>query len=136
MGNQSSKKSRNDTTLISKNQVLTNNKISQNSVLEQLSKAPAPTDKGKSGYPHKYQNIDKLFRTRRNSSTTNYYEYPVQQLGTGYNFGSKPKDDPGPYRGITNQNKTYKGTICHDGDKKTNNANAGHFHLCKKDGQQ
>lgn len=119
--------------LVSENKALKKNEISQNSVVDQISKAPEPLDKGKSGYPHQYHNRDELFRTRTNSSTKEYYEYPVQQSGSGYNFNSKPKDDPGPYRGITNQNKTYKGTICHDGDEK--NPNTGFFHLAKpKDG--
>ncbi|OCL05609.1 hypothetical protein AOQ84DRAFT_413204 [Glonium stellatum] len=149
-----------DMTLFSRNAALADKTISLNSVRTQLSTAPAPTDKGKSGYPHEYRNLDNLIpmpkaankaksgypheyygpketpRERTTStassvdSTTNLYEYPVQQSGTGYNFDSKPKDDPGPFRAIANQNKKYKGTICHDGDKDTRNPNAGSFHLC------
>ncbi|KAI1082081.1 hypothetical protein F5B20DRAFT_578851 [Whalleya microplaca] len=117
--------------LISHNTVLTNNKISETRVLDQLSRAPDPKDKGKSGYPHEYLNHESLIPKRPNSASTSYYEYPVTQKGGDYNFASKPKEEPGPYRGITNQDKTYKGTICHEGNKDTGNANHGKFHLCK-----
>ncbi|KAM0424500.1 hypothetical protein ACHAPT_010214 [Fusarium lateritium] len=121
----------NDRTLVSHNAVLTDNTISERRVLDQVQEAPKPEDKGKSGYPHQYHDMGGLFRTRTNSSTTAYYEYPVTQSGPPYDFASKPKDNPGPYRAVTNQNQTYKGTMCHDGDAEKNNANAGFFHLCE-----
>ncbi|OCT51182.1 hypothetical protein CLCR_09047 [Cladophialophora carrionii] len=119
--------------LESHNQVLENNTISQNRVLRQLAQAPAPGEKGRSGHPRKYEDKEELFPKRSNSPTIDM-EYPVTQHGPPYNFKSKPKDDPGAFRAITNQNKDYKGTICHDGDRKANNPNAGLFHLCEPRG--
>ena len=107
------------------------NWISENSVVRQLTKAPGPDDKTKSGYPHRYENKDQLFKTRSNSSSTSYREYPVMQDNKDYRFDSKPKDNPGPYRAVTNQRKTYKGTVSHDGDAKTKNPNVGFFHRLK-----
>ncbi|OQD69427.1 hypothetical protein PENPOL_c002G00635 [Penicillium polonicum] len=116
------------------NTVLTReeNKISQATVQNQLREAPGPNQTTKTGYPHKYYNEDlgpdgrPLFRVRTNSSTTSYREYPVMSTGNTYNFDKKPKARPGPFRAITNQNKTFKGVISHDG--KDGNANAGFFH--------
>jgi hypothetical protein len=45
---------------------------------------------------------------------------------TTYPFDTKPKARPGPFRAITNQNKSFKGVISHDG--KDGNPNAGRFH--------
>lgn len=112
------------------------NKIRQDTVDAQLAKAPGPNEKGKSGYPHRYENKDRdeegrpLFRARTNSSSTSYREYPVRASGKDYNYGSKPKDRPGPYRAVTNQNKTLKGVICHDGSP--GNVAGGTFHRCTK----
>lgn len=71
---------------------------------------------------------------RESTDSTSYYEYPVMQNGPGYDFDAKPKQNPGPYRGIVNQNKDYRGTICHNGVVKDGEhiPNAGRFHLCKK----
>ena len=116
------------------NTVLTReeNKISQATVQNQLREAPGPNETTKTGYSHKYYNEDKgpdghpLFRVRTNSSTTSYREYPVMPTGDTYAFDKKPKAKPGPFRAITNQNKTFKGVISHDG--KDGNPNAGYFH--------
>jgi len=111
------------------------NKISKATVAAQLANAPGPDEKTKSGYPHRYENKERddagqpLFRIRTNSSTTSYREYPVLQSGDGYNYKKKPKDRPGPFRAVTNQNKTFKGTICHDGEP--GNVAGGTFHRCK-----
>lgn len=43
-----------------------------------------------------------------------------------YAFDKKPKLKPGPFRAITNQNKTFKGVISHDG--KDGDSSAGRFH--------
>ncbi|KAJ5724051.1 Guanine-specific ribonuclease N1/T1 [Penicillium malachiteum] len=114
------------------------NKISQETVRRQLAAAPGPelNDKGKSnqksGYPHEYKNEDKdpadqpLFTRRTNSSTTSYREYPVMANGIGYTFDQKPKQRPGAFRAVTNQRKTFKGVICHNGEG-TEAAN-GFFH--------
>jgi hypothetical protein len=129
------------------------NRIPGNTVRAQLDKAPNPRETGKSGYPHLYKDKGGLFKrsdtnnsnnnsnssSRRTSSaasvassTTSLYEYPVQRDGNGYNFNSKPKENPGPFRTVTNQNKRLKGVMCHDGDLKTMNPNKGFFHLCKE----
>ncbi|OQE28989.1 hypothetical protein PENFLA_c004G07101 [Penicillium flavigenum] len=116
------------------NTVLTReqNKISQATVKSQLREAPGPNQTGRSGYPHKYGNGDTgpdgrpLFRIRTNSSTTSFREYPVMANETTYPFDTKPKARPGPFRAITNQNKSFKGVISHDG--KDGNPNAGRFH--------
>jgi hypothetical protein len=111
------------------------NKLSKPSVKRQLSNAPGPNDKCRSGYPHVYQNKDRneagepLFRARTESSTTSYREFPVLADDRDYNYDSKPKDRPGPFRAITNQNKTFKGVICHDGEK--GNVAGGGFHRAK-----
>ncbi|XTI85075.1 Ribonuclease/ribotoxin, partial [Cenococcum geophilum] len=112
-----------------------------------LDKAPNPRETGKSGYPHRYKDKGGLFKrsdtknsnsgsrstssaTSVASSTTSLYEYPVQRDGNGYNFNSKPKGSPGPFRTVTNQNKRLKGVMCHNGDLQTMNTNKGFFHLC------
>lgn len=108
------------------------NKISQATVQDQLARAPAPQETGKSGYPHEYFNQDEdkdkqpLFRTRTNSSTKTYHEYPVMASGKTYAFEKKPRANPGPFRAIVNQNKTFKGVIAHDGEG--TKPNAGRFH--------
>lgn len=108
------------------------NRISETDVMRQLEMAPEPTDKGRSGYPHEYQNLgdEPLFEKKEG---TTLYEYPVMQReGEAYNFDSKPKDDPGPYRAITDQDNEYQGVICHDGDEKSGRANGGNFHRCER----
>ncbi|KAJ5350668.1 Guanine-specific ribonuclease N1/T1 [Penicillium brevicompactum] len=113
------------------------NKISQDTVQEQLENAPAPNDTRKSGYPHRFKNIrqgekkERLFDTGSNSSTTSYREYPVMSDGSNYDFDERPKPNPGPFRAITNQNKTFKGVIAHDG--KDGRTNAGNFHRAAQD---
>ncbi|KAJ5611712.1 Guanine-specific ribonuclease N1/T1 [Penicillium herquei] len=116
------------------------NKISQETVQTQLAIAPGPDlnykkrsdQTTKSGYPHLYENQDRdpakqpLFTRRTNSSTTSYREYPVMASGIGYAFDEKPKQRPKGFRAITNQNKTFKGVICHDGEN--GNEAKGHFH--------
>jgi len=125
--------------LVAKNVALSpqQNRIPENRVKEQIARAPGPQDRGKSGYPHKFNNLEGIKFPSQNSrttisSTTSLREYPVTPEGSGYNFDSKkPKDDPGPFRGITNQKGRYKGTICHDGEE--DNPNAGRFHLCTEE---
>ncbi|KAK9847833.1 Guanine-specific ribonuclease N1/T1 [Penicillium brevicompactum] len=113
------------------------NKISQDTVQEQLENAPGPNDATKSGYPHRFKNIrqgeknERLFDTGSNSSTTSYREYPVMSDGSNYDFDERPKPNPGPFRAITNQNKTFKGVIAHDG--KNGRTNAGNFHRAAQD---
>ncbi|KAJ5736872.1 Guanine-specific ribonuclease N1/T1 [Penicillium malachiteum] len=115
------------------------NKISQETVRRQLAAAPGPNlnlgnvdQKTKSGYPHKYFNYEEgpdkegLFRRRTNSSTTSYREYPVMPTGPAYPFDTKPKTRPGAFRAITNQNKTFKGVICHNGEN--GDPAKGYFH--------
>lgn len=90
------------------------------------------TDKGRSGYPHEYRNPgdEPLFEKEEDKTL---YEIPVmQEKGKSYNFDSKPKDDPGPHRAITDQNKECQGTICYDGDEKSGRANDGNFHRCER----
>ena len=65
------------------------------------------------------------------SSTTEMHEYPVTQSGTIYQYDTKkPREDPGAFRGITNQNGRYLATICHKGDARSGNPNIGNFHRC------
>ncbi|KAF8850065.1 hypothetical protein BDZ45DRAFT_208989 [Acephala macrosclerotiorum] len=133
--------------LVAKNVAHTSkgNRISEPLVKSQLESAPGPNDKTKSGYPHKYQDFGSLIprRPERSDSmestatcttTTSYREYPVFQNGNSYNYNSKPKDNPGPFRGITNQNGNYRATICHDGAG--TNPNAGNFHLCEEEDEE
>lgn len=132
--------------LVARNKALSpkDNRISENTVKKQIDRAPDPKGKGRSGYPHKFENIDKISFPRQDnqsgsvSSTTSLYEYPVSRDGKPYNFASKPKDNPGPFRGITSQNKRYKGTVCHNGVERDPNSgkpnpNAGYFHRCKEE---
>jgi ribonuclease/clavin/mitogillin len=108
------------------------NKISQATVQKQLRESPGPNQATKSGYPHEYfnesndPNRQPLFRVRTNSSTTSFREYPVMSTGKTYDYHNKPKANPGPFRAITNQNKTFKGVISHDGEN--GKINAGGFH--------
>ncbi|POS72406.1 hypothetical protein DHEL01_v209200 [Diaporthe helianthi] len=128
---------KNDDTLYSKNQCLPDkdNKISESRVRSQLTRAPEPNDRRKSGYPHPYMNLNGVILRRESTDSTSYYEYPVTQKGADYDFDCKPKQNPGAYRGIVNQNKDYRGTLCHNGEvrKGVNYPNSGDFHLCKKD---
>lgn len=82
--------------------------------------------------------MGKIIPRRENTVSTSYYEYPITQTEPGYAFDSKPKADPGPYRGIVNQKKDYRATICHDGEIKDGKTypNRGFFHLCKKLGEK
>lgn len=81
------------------------------------------------------ENGKKLFQQPKDSSTT-FHEYPVLASQDGkkqnYNYDQKkPKQNPGPFRAITDQNKDFKGVICHDGDKGRDgrgNPNGGSFH--------
>lgn len=43
----------------------------------------------------------------------------------------RPRANPGPFRAITNQNKTFKGVIAHTG--KNGNPNDGFFHRAAED---
>ncbi|EFE34119.1 major allergen and cytotoxin AspF1 [Trichophyton benhamiae CBS 112371] len=58
-------------------------------------------------------------------------EYPVfQQHHKVYNYNSRPKENPGPFRLIaTKDSRHFCGIISHDGIG--HNPNAGLFHLCK-----
>ncbi|KAG8166087.1 hypothetical protein KVR01_004639 [Diaporthe batatas] len=110
------------------------NKISESRVQAQLASAPAPNDRRRSGYPHAFMNKGGLILRRQSTDSTSYYEYPVMQNGPGYDFDSKPKQNPGPYRGVVNQNKDYRATICHNGvvQNGENFPNLGDFHVCNK----
>lgn len=115
------------------------NRIGGKTIARQLSNAPSPRDTGKSGYPHKFYNepgntqIAQLVRTESSaSSTTSLYEYPVFSDGRTYNYQSKkPKDDPGHIRGITNQNKRFKGVVAHNGED--GEPKRGDMHWVKKE---
>ncbi|KAK2602945.1 hypothetical protein N8I77_009439 [Diaporthe amygdali] len=114
-----------------------NNRIGERSIQDQLRNSPGPRDTGKSGYPHKFTNkygaIPQLVRSQSNSSsTTSLFEYPIFADGRTYNYQSKkPKDDPGHIRGITNQNKRFKGVIAHDGED--GNPKRGSMHWVMKE---
>ncbi|KAF2433683.1 hypothetical protein EJ08DRAFT_657823 [Tothia fuscella] len=196
----------NDRILHTHNEAIKNQRISEVSVLEQLSRAPNPHETGKWGYPHKSTNQEEIWMNARGqpygqaysnpgyqqgqrthghylsqgqygnqgqigtqygsgmysspngsqgslrsngsasslhsthsqashvSSTTSLYEYPVKQDFDGrkyFNYQVKKRDgeDPGPFRAVTNQNKRYKGIMCHQGNARS--PNVGPFHLCK-----
>lgn len=64
-------------------------------------------------------------------------EYPIFGVETIkkksriYNYGSKPKERPGPFRAIaTSTDKTYLGIISHDGIP--GNPAMAHFHCAHK----
>lgn len=94
------------------------NQISIQSAKKQLAAAPSQT--GKSiGYPHIYENRNKFFHQPEG---TTFMEYPIFGVETVkkklriYNYCSKPKDRPSPFRAIaTSTDKTYIGIISHDG---------------------
>lgn len=118
------------------------NRIGEKNIARQLSNAPNPRDTGKSGYPHKFHNkpgetqIPQLVRTDSvASSTTSLYEYPVFSDGHAYEYQSRrPKDDPGHIRGITNQNKRFKGVVAHDG--MDGRPNGGGMHWVEKEARK
>ncbi|KAL1847247.1 hypothetical protein Daus18300_014011 [Diaporthe australafricana] len=114
------------------------NRIGQNSIQKQLNNAPQPSDTGKSGYPHHFENIGNipqlLKSTSRVSSTTSLYGYPVFADGHNYDYQSRrPKEPPGHIRSITNQNKRPKGVVAHPGEE--GNPNGGHLKWVKKEGE-
>lgn len=109
--------------------------------------APAPQDKGKSGYPHHFLNEDDQFpeliipnpanleKSPSNaSSTTSHYEYPVFADGHTYDYDTKkkhmPPDAQGHLRAITSQKKKLKAVIAHDGED--NKAWQGPMHWAEK----
>lgn len=51
--------------------------------------------------------------------------------GRDYNYQSKPKDEVGHIRGITNQNKRFKGVIAHNGLE--GDPNQGPMHWVEKE---
>ncbi|DAA77092.1 TPA_exp: Ribonuclease [Trichophyton benhamiae CBS 112371] len=90
----------------------------------------APIETGRSGYPHDFLNLQH-FRFPRRCRGRSLREYPVfQQHHKVYNYNSRPKENPGPFRLIaTKDSRHFCGIISHDGIG--HNPNAGLFHLCK-----
>ncbi|EGE03885.1 hypothetical protein TEQG_02918 [Trichophyton equinum CBS 127.97] len=90
----------------------------------------APIHTGRSGYPHDFMNLQK-FRFPRRCRHRELREYPIfQQHHKLYEYDSRPKMDPGPFRLIaTKDTRRYCGIISHNGIG--HNPNAGLFHLCK-----
>ncbi|KAK4977510.1 hypothetical protein LTR66_003916 [Elasticomyces elasticus] len=112
------------------------NSLSLDSIKKQISEAPAEV--GKSGYPHEFKNLGGLIFDQACDCQT-LLEFPVSKNGKTYKYESKPKDNPGPFRGIaTADGRIYCGTISHDGEKEKKikkvtipaNPNVGFFHLC------
>ncbi|KAK2875607.1 hypothetical protein FQN49_001567 [Arthroderma sp. PD_2] len=103
-------------------------KLSVENVQRQL--GAAPIDTGKSGYPHDFENFQNI-KFPKGCRNERLREYPVFQAeGARYNFDSRPKDNPGPFRVIaTAETRLYCGVISHDGEN--DNPNAGNFHLCE-----
>ncbi|KAG6356087.1 hypothetical protein INS49_015472 [Diaporthe citri] len=114
------------------------NRVGVKAIARQLANAPSPRDTGKSGYPHKFYNepgetqISQLVRTdSAPSSTTSLYEYPVFSDNQTCNYQKKPRENPGHIRGITNQNKRFKGVVAHHGED--GKPNRGDMHWVEKD---
>ncbi|EGD87887.2 hypothetical protein H112_04359 [Trichophyton rubrum D6] len=90
----------------------------------------APIETGKSGYPHDFLNLQH-FQFPKGCKNKKLREYPLfQRHHKKYDYDSRPKQDPGPFRVIaTKDTRLYCGIISHDG--MGHNPNAGLFHLCK-----
>lgn len=117
------------------------NRIGVKAIARQLANAPSPRDTGRSGYPHKFYNepgetqIQQLVRTDSTaSSTTSLYEYPVFSDSHTYDYQKKPKENPGHIRGITNQNKRFKGIVAHNGED--GKPNRGDMHWVEKEAKK
>lgn len=114
------------------------NRIGVKAIAIQLANAPNPRNTGKSGYPHQFYNepgdtqIAQLVRSNSDaSSTTSLYEYPVFSDSHTYDYQKKPREKPGHIRGITNQNKRFKGVVAHNGED--GNPNKGDMHWVEKE---
>ncbi|EFR00782.1 hypothetical protein MGYG_03786 [Nannizzia gypsea CBS 118893] len=89
----------------------------------------APIETGKSGYPHDFQNLQKL-PMPQGCKNKALREYPVfMEQHKLYDYDSRPKMNPGPFRVIaTKETRLFCVIISHDGQG--TNPNAGNFHLC------
>jgi hypothetical protein len=92
--------------------------ISEQEVRNALRNAPAPGHpQTPRGYPHAYQNKENILPIQ-SSNASYYYEYPVtapnHTRGHGFDYSQKHGSKTGPWRGITDVNQNYVGTIVHN----------------------
>ncbi|KAK4978549.1 hypothetical protein LTR28_005077 [Elasticomyces elasticus] len=76
----------------------TANSLSLDSIKKQISETPAKV--GKFGYPHEFKNHRGMIIFNEACHGRTLHESPVSKDGTLYKYESKPKDNPGPFRGI------------------------------------
>lgn len=97
-----------------------------------LAHAPPDGDAGKSGYPHPFQNTEKIKWETKGCQgkhrRSKMLEFPVLENGELYDYKKSPKDEPGPARiAYLHPGKVLCGVISH------REGSRDFFDLCESD---